>query len=178
MDGDDADLNGIQSENGDILLSSRETMDLATRIVSTNGDIALISRSTITQSNRVSTANGSVIVSTLGDYNMAATAQTVANDQVLVNSGDNVRLGLISATEIGISASNSILDNNATQLNLVANRVSIRSLNGSIGQSSPSSPRRTTPMRSIPTSIRWQQVLCKAFISKKRTVYRSTALRN
>ena len=119
-DGSDGDETGITTIDGDILLQA--VFDDADIIInsdinSTSGDIGVNAGRNIVQTVTAITADistgGHVSFAAANDITMDSGTTINAGTNILLNAGNDIRLGLLDATNVSLNATNgSVLDNN------------------------------------------------------------------
>jgi hypothetical protein len=149
----DADLVGIQSVNGDILLRASVDMSI-NALVTSQQDIGIVAGRDVLQSAAIESTAGDVLVRAGRDYTMSADATTTATTNAVVSVGRDFALGFFTALNVGFDVTGNITDANILPidgLNVSATNLSMRS-GGSIGAASPLTPEGSNP-NAIDTSV-------------------------
>ncbi len=146
-DGGDADSDGIQSVDGDILVRAGANLTVDATIQSQRGDIGLVAQGNVEQRVGVNTGAGNLLARAGGSFTMDANSRLVAGESLnVISDTSSIQLGLVSAVNVAIRAQTSIIDGNAAdELNVTASKLSMRALTGSIGQPAPGNPPSTNP---------------------------------
>ncbi len=177
-DGGDADSDGIQSVDGDILVRTGANLTVDATIQSQRGDIGLVAQGNVEQRVDVNTGAGNLLARAGGSFTMDANSRLVAGESLIVISDtSSIQLGLVSAVNVAMRAQTSIIDGNAAdELNVTASKLSMRALTGSIGQPALEVLNRSILTRSIPVYLSWRLLRPMPSTSRKRIALSSIAL--
>ncbi|MCX7400043.1 MAG: hypothetical protein NT138_20430 [Planctomycetales bacterium] len=106
----DANITGIRTSSGDILLQAAQNVTLTANLESASGNIGVASGSDL-QQNRNITAGGDILLASTQNITMAATAETRANGgELILTAGQDISLGLLQATNVSLNSTADILD--------------------------------------------------------------------
>ncbi len=132
-DVDGINLNGkLNSVNGDILFSSTLDIKTTASITSTTGDIGFNAARDVKLNSTMATA-GDVLLDIDNAIEMAPLASIVGGTNAILHAAGDIRLGLVSATNVGLNSGADILDNNGSTTNVRSSNLQITAT-GSIGQ--------------------------------------------
>ncbi len=133
VSGGNVEIDRQVTAGSDLLIRSNANLNINAVIQSNNGDIGLTAVGSLTQAANISALNGSVYLSANGTITATPGAQIQAGNALVIDSGDTITLGLLEATRVLLSTSQSILDGNGTSTNIRATDLRMIALNGSIG---------------------------------------------
>ncbi|MFO1001669.1 MAG: hypothetical protein U0936_15135 [Planctomycetaceae bacterium] len=106
----DANITGIKSTSGDVLLRAAQNVVLTADLESTSANIGIDTGSDL-QQNRNITAGGDVLLVSGQDISMAAMAETKANGgEMILAAGQDISLGLLQATNVSLNAGADLRD--------------------------------------------------------------------
>jgi hypothetical protein len=106
----DANITGIRTSSGDILLQAAQNVTLTADIESASGNIGVASGSDL-QQNQNMTAGGDILMASMQNISMAATAETRANGgEMILAAGQDISLGLLQSTNVSLNSGADILD--------------------------------------------------------------------
>ena len=121
--------------SGDILVDAGGNLIQNSAIISTAGDVGLIAGGSLDQAfSGDITTGGDVLLEAGSDWTMSSGTEITATGNVSGQalSGD-LTLGLIDAADVGLIASDNIIDGNAGSLNISADNLSLVAEGGLIG---------------------------------------------
>ena len=106
----DANITGIRTSSGDILLQAAQNVTLTADVESASGNIGVESGSDL-QQNRNITAGGDILLASAQSITMAATAETKANGgEMILTAGRDISLGLLQTTNVSLNSGADIRD--------------------------------------------------------------------
>ncbi|MEZ6134697.1 MAG: hypothetical protein R3C53_07290 [Pirellulaceae bacterium] len=144
-DGVDADLHGLETQSGQILVRAAMDVTINATVASTaNGNIGIVAGNDVLQNANISTT-GDVLVRAVNDITMASVAVTGNSNAILMDAGNTITLGALNANQVSLDAGLDILRAIGSATNVTA--VSLRMVadsdangSGSIGTSDLPSP--------------------------------------
>jgi hypothetical protein len=111
----DANITGIKTTSGDILLRAGQNVTLNADLESTSANIGVDAGIDL-QQNRNITAGGDVLMVSGQNISMAATAETKADGgEMILAAGQNISLGLLQATNVSLNAGADLRDTRVSE---------------------------------------------------------------
>jgi hypothetical protein len=106
----DANITGIRTLSGDILLQAAQNVILTADVASSAGNTGIKAGKNL-QQNRNITTGGDILLVSAQDITMATTAETKADGgEMILDAGGNIVLGLLQATNVSLDSGAEIRD--------------------------------------------------------------------